>query len=166
MRMRRRIASTPTSRAARSAGSLTSCIAPIRLTPCRRRVTHRASPQSFTAGVAVTPGRKHRMDRHVRPDAAMKSSSAAGRSRTAELPSEAATNLLVFLRSIPDESACEACAVAYLGLQQLTALKAIRELILTSRILCTYRICALCRERRLCATTRRLRAIPDQPRGG
>ena len=76
--------------------------------------------------------------------------------------SEVATNLLVFLLSIPKESACEGCTQAYLGLERLTALKAIRELILASRIFCSYRICALCRELRLCSTVRRLRAITSR----
>lgn len=81
------------------------------------------------------------------------------------LLSEAATNLLVFLHSIQKESACEGCAQAYLGLGRLTALKAIRELILARRILCSYRACALCRELRLCSTVRRLRAITDRTHG-
>jgi len=81
------------------------------------------------------------------------------------LLSEAATNLLVFLYSIPNESACEGCTQAYLGLERLTALKAVRELILASRILGSYRICALCRELRLCSTVRRLRSVLDTGRG-
>lgn len=98
----------------------------------------------------------------------MNSGGAASRSRTPISPlrlSEVATNLLVFLHSIPNESACEMCTADYLGLERLTTLKAIRELILTTHIVCSYRICALCRELRLCAAIRRLRAIPNGPRG-
>jgi hypothetical protein len=65
--------------------------------------------------------------------------------------SEAATNLLVFLHTIHDPSLCEVCTAAYLGLERLTALRAIRELILTTQILCSYRVCTLCRELGLCA---------------
>ena len=68
--------------------------------------------------------------------------------------SERATSLLAFLRSIPDSAACDACMAAHLGVDRYDVLKAIRELVLTGRVMCTFRGCSVCLERRLIATFR------------
>ena len=52
--------------------------------------------------------------------------------------SERATSLLAFLRSIPDSAACDACMAAHLGVDRYDVLKAIRELVLTGRVMCTF----------------------------
>jgi len=43
---------------------------------------------------------------------------------------------------------------AHLGVDRYDVLKAIRELVLTGRVMCTFRACSLCLERRLIATFR------------
>ena len=52
--------------------------------------------------------------------------------------SERATSLLAFLRSIPDSAACDACMAAHLGVDRYDVLKAIRELVLTGCVMCTF----------------------------
>ena len=72
--------------------------------------------------------------------------------------SESASATLSFLRSPANSVACEKCIPAHLGVDRFDVPKTIRELIGAGCILCTYAECAICRERRLVAKTRRGRA--------
>ena len=82
------------------------------------------------------------------------------------LLSERATNLLAFLRSIACGSTCDACAAAHLGVGRYEALKAIRELVLAGRILCSFQKCSVCFQRRLSATIRRRSRPGTEPTRG
>jgi len=68
--------------------------------------------------------------------------------------SVAATETLLFLRTIPNSVACENYLATYLGASRYDVLKSIRELVQAGRILCTYTECAVCGERRLVAQVR------------
>jgi hypothetical protein len=65
--------------------------------------------------------------------------------------SDTAVAILAFLRTIADGRACDECVGVYVGVERREALKSIRELVDASTILCTYRVCGLCRQRRLVA---------------
>lgn len=69
--------------------------------------------------------------------------------------SHSAAATLSFLQTLPNSVACENCIAAYLGVDRFDVLKTIRELVGAGRILCRYTECAICRERRLVAQTRR-----------
>ena len=68
-----------------------------------------------------------------------------------EMLSETAAALLAFLRTTSESGACEDCAAAYLNVDRSGALKAIRELILNGRILCSQASCAVCHGDRIVA---------------
>jgi hypothetical protein len=80
--------------------------------------------------------------------------------------SETAEALLVLLRTIPGNVACENCAAAYLGVDRYGALKAIRELILNGNIFCRQAPCAVCHDNRIVAQLRRGRVVlTSEPAG-
>jgi hypothetical protein len=69
--------------------------------------------------------------------------------------SETAETLLSFMRSIPESLVCESCAAAFLDVDRHGALKAIRELILNGRVLCTQASCGICHDDRVVARLRK-----------
>jgi len=72
--------------------------------------------------------------------------------------SERAANVLAVLRSIAHDSACEACVAVQLSVDRYEALKAIPELVLAGRVLCSLEECSVCFQRRLSAKIRRSRS--------
>jgi hypothetical protein len=71
--------------------------------------------------------------------------------RCAPMLSDTAVAILAFLRTIAAGGACGECIGVYVGVERLATLESIRELVNASRILCTYGVCDLCRQRRLVA---------------
>ena len=76
--------------------------------------------------------------------------------------SEAATTMTAFLLTLQHRAVCEQCLASHLGVDRYDALKTIRELIGSGRVLCTYAECVICRERRLVVS---VRAERDQSLG-